>query len=108
MLELGAQSAEMHTGLAEPLQAAGIDLAFTCGTGMAALQERLPAPLRGAHAADSKALAALVCDAVRPGASILVKDSVGSRLAGVGAALLALGKPAAWDRGRCGNSEARP
>lgn len=94
MLELGPQSAEMHAGLAAPLQAAGIDLAFTCGAGMAALQERLPAPLRGVHAEDSKALAALVCDAVRPGDSVLVKGSLGSRMAVVVTALLALGKPA--------------
>src|SRR3546814_14821508 len=94
MLELGAQSAEMHAGLAEPLQAAGIDLAFTCGTGMPALQERLPAPLRGAHAEDSKALAALVCDAVRPGDSILVKSSPCSRMQVGVAATLAHRTPA--------------
>src|SRR3546814_3896549 len=35
MLELGDQSEDMHAGLAAPLEAAGIALAFTCGTGMA-------------------------------------------------------------------------
>src|SRR3546814_11956203 len=34
MLELGDQSEDMHAGLAAPLEAAGIALAFTCGTGM--------------------------------------------------------------------------
>src|SRR3546814_13632167 len=41
MLELGDQSADMHAGLAAPLEAAGIALAFTCGTGMATLPDRL-------------------------------------------------------------------
>ena len=31
MLELGAQVAEMHEDLAEPLSSAGVDLVFTCG-----------------------------------------------------------------------------
>jgi UDP-N-acetylmuramoyl-tripeptide--D-alanyl-D-alanine ligase len=94
MLELGEQAQEMHASLAAPLEAAGIDLLFSCGTGMAALQETLPAARRGGHGADSKALAALVCDAVKPGDSLLVKGSLGSRMAVVVEALLALGKPA--------------
>src|SRR3546814_773540 len=49
MLELGDQSEDMHAGLAAPLEAAGIALAFTCGTGMATLHERLPPARRGAH-----------------------------------------------------------
>src|SRR3546814_18915074 len=81
MLELGDRAEDMHAGLAAPLEAAGIALAFTCGTGMATLHERLPPARRGAHAADSKALAALVCKAVRPGDSLLVKGSLGSRMA---------------------------
>src|SRR3546814_7285066 len=49
----------------------------------------LPPARRGAHAADSKALAALVCKAVRPGDSLLVKGSLGSRMTVVVEALLA-------------------
>ncbi|MGF1629669.1 MAG: UDP-N-acetylmuramoylalanyl-D-glutamyl-2,6-diaminopimelate--D-alanyl-D-alanine ligase [Kiloniellaceae bacterium] len=94
MLELGAQSEEMHARLADPLQAAGIDLVFTCGTGMSALHDKLPEAQRGAHAADSKALAGLLCQAVQPGDSLLVKGSLGSRMAVVVEALVALGKPA--------------
>jgi UDP-N-acetylmuramoyl-tripeptide--D-alanyl-D-alanine ligase len=94
MLELGTQAQEMHASLAAPLQAAGIDLAFTCGTGMAALRDALPEALRGAHAAESKTLAAEICDAVRPGDSLLVKGSLGSRMAVVVEALIGLGKPA--------------
>jgi len=94
MLELGTQSQEMHASLAEPLRAAGIDLVFSCGSGMATLHEKLPEALRGSHANDSKALAAEVCKAVKPGDSLLVKGSLGSRMAVVVEALLALGKPA--------------
>ncbi len=93
MLELGAQSAEMHASLAAPLSQAGIDLVFTCGSGMAALHERLPKSQRGAHAEDSKALVASVIEAVRPGDCLLVKGSLGSRMAAIVEALLALGDP---------------
>jgi UDP-N-acetylmuramoyl-tripeptide--D-alanyl-D-alanine ligase len=94
MLEMGERSEEMHAALAGPLQDAGIDLVFTCGSAMAALHAALPAARRGAHAEDSKALAALVAEAVRPGDSLLVKGSLGSRMAVVVETLLALGEPA--------------
>ncbi|WP_422365389.1 UDP-N-acetylmuramoylalanyl-D-glutamyl-2,6-diaminopimelate--D-alanyl-D-alanine ligase [Pelagibius sp.] len=90
MLELGDQSAEMHASLAAPLQENGIDLVFTCGPDMAALHEALPKALRGAHAEDSKALAGAVVQAVKPGDSVLVKGSLGSRMALVIDALMTL------------------
>lgn len=90
MLELGDQSAEMHASLAAPLQENGVDLVFTCGPDMAALHEALPKTLRGAHAEDSKALAGAVVQAVKPGDSVLVKGSLGSRMALVIDALMAL------------------
>lgn len=93
MLELGDQAEEMHVKLTGPLEEAGIDLLFSCGPGMAALQARLPEARRGAHADDSQALAALVTAAVRPGDSLLVKGSLGSRMAVVVDALLALDQP---------------
>ena len=95
MLELGEQSVDMHTKLAGPLQENGIDLVFTCGPDMAALHEALPAKLRGLHGADSKALAAQIGEVVRPGDSVLVKGSLGSRMALIVDALLALGEPLA-------------
>ena len=91
MLELGERSEEMHSGLAGPLEAAGVDLVFTCGAAMAALHENLPKKLRGAHEADSKALAPKVAAAAKPGDSLLVKGSLGSRMAVIVEALLALG-----------------
>ena len=48
---------------------------------MARLFALLPAAKRGAHAADSAALAPLVLAALRPGDAVLVKGALGSRMA---------------------------
>lgn len=79
MRELGEFSAALHAGLAP--EAAKADLVFTCGPEMARLHALLPAERRGAHAADSAALAPLVRDALRPGDVVLVKGALGSRMA---------------------------
>lgn len=91
MLELGTQSAQMHRDLANPLESAGFDLVFTCGPAMKALQGALAPGLRGGHAADSRALAAIVVRSIRPGDVVMVKGSLGSRMAAVVDALKALG-----------------
>jgi len=93
MLELGERADEMHAGLAGHLRAAGIDLVFCCGAGMSALNSALPESMRGAYCDNSEDLAKAVTAAVRPGDSLLVKGSLGSRMAVVVEALLALGKP---------------
>jgi len=90
MLELGPQSAALHRALAEPLREAGIDQVFTCGESMGALAEVLPAAIRGAHAADSRALIPLLCAAVRAGDVVMVKGSLGSRMGPVVEALAGL------------------
>jgi UDP-N-acetylmuramoyl-tripeptide--D-alanyl-D-alanine ligase len=81
MLELGEEARALHVRLAVALEAAGIDLVFTCGPHMAALHQALPANRRSVHAADSQALAPLVAGAVRAGDVVLVKGSLGSRMA---------------------------
>ncbi len=98
MLELGRRSAELHRAMAGDIAALpdhGIDLVFTAGTDMARLHDALPAGLRGGHAADSDALAPLAAAAVRPGDVVMVKGSLGSRVAVVVAALAALASCAA-------------
>ncbi|WP_338661866.1 UDP-N-acetylmuramoyl-tripeptide--D-alanyl-D-alanine ligase [Pararoseomonas sp. SCSIO 73927] len=90
MLELGNEGAAMHAGLAADA-AASADIVFTCGPQMAALHDALPADKRGAHAADSAALAPIVADALRARDSVLVKGSLGSRMAVVVRAIKAVG-----------------
>lgn len=90
MREMGADSPRLHGALAEPLLAAGIDLVYCCGPHMHHLFDRLPAERRGGHAATSADLAPLVTAAVRAGDVVMVKGSLGSRMAVVVAALDAL------------------
>jgi len=90
MLELGPQAVSLHRGLLEPLREAGVDLVYTCGESMAALAEALPKNMRGGHAANSQALAPIVCAAVAAGDVVMVKGSLGSRMALVVAALAGL------------------
>jgi UDP-N-acetylmuramoyl-tripeptide--D-alanyl-D-alanine ligase len=95
MLELGDEARALHARLAVALEAAGIDLAFTCGPHMAALHQALPTGLRGGHAADSHVLAPLVAEALRAGDTVLVKGSLGSRMAVLVSALTDAGPSAA-------------
>ncbi len=86
MLELGEASAAEHEGLAGDV-AAHCDLLFACGPAMRRLFDAVPAEKRGTHAATSAELAPVVVAAVRPGDAILVKGSLGSRMAAIIAAL---------------------
>jgi len=86
MLELGRYGAAMHEALA-PEVAAGADLVYACGPLMRGLYEALPADRRGAHAADAATLAPLVQAALRDGDAVLVKGSLGMRMAGIVRAL---------------------
>jgi UDP-N-acetylmuramoyl-tripeptide--D-alanyl-D-alanine ligase len=90
MLELGDGAAERHRELAADIVAQGIDLVFACGPLMAAMMARLPAERRGGQTASSSELLPLVARAVRDGDTILVKGSLGSKMAPIVDALLAL------------------
>ena len=82
MLELGSYGPGEHAGLAPDVQLAA-DLLFTCGPLMRGLHDAIPPMQRGAHAADSAALAPIVVAAVRAGDAVLVKGSLGSRMSAV-------------------------
>lgn len=83
MLELGDSAGEMHLGLAQPLIQAGIDQVFSCGTEMKALHDTLDPNLRGAHRASSTELAQLVTASIGPGDIVMIKGSLGQRMATV-------------------------
>jgi len=83
MRELGAESLALHRSLAKPILAGGVDLVFCCGPQMRALYDCLPADRQGLWAPDSQSLAPLVAEALRPGDVVLVKGSLGSRMARV-------------------------
>lgn len=99
MLELGVHSADLHAGLVQPIQEAGIHCVFTCGAEMAALDAALPQQLRGGHAGDSATLGALVADSVQAGDVVLVKGSAGAKMGKVVAALDALDRSASSQEG---------
>lgn len=90
MRELGPDAEKLHAGLAEALDACGVDLVFACGPLMRRLYEALPEKRRAAHAPDSGALQPLVLDAVRAGDAVTVKGSLGSRMGPIVSALLDL------------------
>jgi UDP-N-acetylmuramoyl-tripeptide--D-alanyl-D-alanine ligase len=87
MLELGPEGPDLHAGLKDPILEADIDLVFAAGTLMRHLYQGLPADRRGAYADNADALTPLVCDAVQPGDVVMIKGSLGSRMARVVKAL---------------------
>ncbi|MFT8246264.1 UDP-N-acetylmuramoyl-tripeptide--D-alanyl-D-alanine ligase [Roseomonas sp. BN140053] len=86
MLELGEHGPALHESLATDAAAAA-DVVYGCGPLTLGLMAALPPEKRGAHAPDSAALAPLVAAAVRAGDAVMIKGSLGSRMAVVVAAL---------------------
>ena len=83
MLELGEAASRLHAELAQPILAAGVDLVFTNGREMEHLDRALPAARRGGHAATSAELVPALTTALRPGDVVMVKGSLGSRMADI-------------------------
>lgn len=77
MRELGDDAARLHAELALPLEAAGVQLVYTCGPLMKNLYNALPQDKRGAHHDDSKEMAKIVPEVLVPGDVVLVKGSRG-------------------------------
>jgi UDP-N-acetylmuramoyl-tripeptide--D-alanyl-D-alanine ligase len=80
MLELGAQGPALHRGLAEPIEAAGVDLVFCSGPLMHALWEALPSGTQGGYAETAAGLEPAVLAALRDGDAVMVKGSLGSKM----------------------------
>jgi len=87
MLELGEASADLHRGLKHAIDAAGIDLVVACGPMMRLLYDDL-APERRAWAPTSAALEADLLGRVQAGDVVMVKGSLGTRMAPLVAAML--------------------
>lgn len=77
MYEQGKNAAAIHRELALPLQAAGVDLVYTCGPLMKNLYDALPANKQGAHRDESPELAQIVPEVLVPGDVVMVKGSRG-------------------------------
>jgi UDP-N-acetylmuramoyl-tripeptide--D-alanyl-D-alanine ligase len=92
MLELGAQSDTLHASLEEPVDAAEVDLVFACGPHMQSLFSVLPASRRGEWAQTSQELSSALLATVGPGDVVMVKGSLGSRMAPLVEALMAKGE----------------
>ncbi len=93
MLELGDQSAALHAGLAETIEAARLDLVHAAGPQMRHLYDTLPVSRQGLWAATSAELAARASELVAPGDIVMVKGSNGSKASLVAKALAALDNP---------------
>jgi UDP-N-acetylmuramoyl-tripeptide--D-alanyl-D-alanine ligase len=81
MLEMGEGGPALHAALIEPIAAANTDLVFAAGSQMKALWDALPAQQRGGYAETSMALAPKLTSVLKPGDTVLVKGSLGSRMA---------------------------
>ena len=81
MLELGPQSATLHADLAGAVEEAKADLVFACGRDMRSLYEALPPSRRGSWAETSSDIAPQILRTLRPGDEVLIKGSLGSRMA---------------------------
>jgi UDP-N-acetylmuramoyl-tripeptide--D-alanyl-D-alanine ligase len=96
MLELGADSRRLHAALAQPLAEAGVDLVFTLGEEMRALDDALPPARCGGHADEVATLAGMLRRRLHAGDVVTIKGSHGSKLYELVAKLLAT-KPATSD-----------
>jgi UDP-N-acetylmuramoyl-tripeptide--D-alanyl-D-alanine ligase len=94
MLELGEASAELHRGLKEAVDVAGVDLVLATGAMMKLLLDDLATARRGSWAASSTELVAGLLEAVRPGDVVMIKGSLGTNMAPLVEAMLKRWGPA--------------
>ncbi len=87
MLELGVDSAAMHSALKEPLEASGIDLVLACGPLSKHLFDALKPSMRCFYAENSQSLEAGVLKIIRAGDVVMVKGSNGSKMGRIVTAL---------------------
>jgi UDP-N-acetylmuramoyl-tripeptide--D-alanyl-D-alanine ligase len=89
MLELGEASPDLHRGLKDAVDAAGVDLLLACGPMMKLLLDDLAPAQRGAWAPSSAGLIDALLDTLQPGDMVMIKGSLGSHMAPLVEAVLA-------------------
>jgi UDP-N-acetylmuramoyl-tripeptide--D-alanyl-D-alanine ligase len=89
MRELGPSAEALHAELAAPVLDSRAELVLTCGTDMAGLRAALPSRILGPHRDTAAELAPLVIEALRPGDVVMIKGSLGTRMADIVKPLLA-------------------
>ncbi|PDS75919.1 UDP-N-acetylmuramoylalanyl-D-glutamyl-2,6-diaminopimelate--D-alanyl-D-alanine ligase [Rhizobium sp. L43] len=88
MLEMGEYAQKVHSDLAVPLLAAGIEYVWLAGAEMAALKESLPESVHVEYRENTSELTDYVLDSVVPGDVFMVKSSLGIGFGKIVAALL--------------------
>ncbi|MBY5777696.1 UDP-N-acetylmuramoylalanyl-D-glutamyl-2,6-diaminopimelate--D-alanyl-D-alanine ligase [Rhizobium leguminosarum] len=88
MLEMGDYAQKVHTDLAVPLLAAGIEHVWLAGAEMAALKESLPESVHVEYRENTSELTDYVLNSVAPGDVLMVKSSLGIAFGKIVAALL--------------------
>jgi UDP-N-acetylmuramoyl-tripeptide--D-alanyl-D-alanine ligase len=88
MLEMGDYSQRVHSDLAGPLLAAGIEHVWLAGPEMVALKESLPDSVRVEHREKTEDLVEYVLNSVGAGDVLMVKSSLGIGFGKIVAALL--------------------
>ncbi|MDM9620957.1 UDP-N-acetylmuramoylalanyl-D-glutamyl-2,6-diaminopimelate--D-alanyl-D-alanine ligase [Rhizobium sp. S96] len=88
MLEMGDYAQKVHSDLAGPLLAAGIEHVWLAGPEMVALKESLPESVQVEHREKTEDLIEYVLDSVAPGDVLMVKSSLGIGFGKIVAALL--------------------
>ncbi|MAS44577.1 MAG: UDP-N-acetylmuramoyl-tripeptide--D-alanyl-D-alanine ligase [Rhodobacteraceae bacterium] len=94
MLEMGPEAEALHAGLATHPALDRIDVVHCCGPLMKAMHAALPPAKRGVWVADSAKLADQIRRLVDAGDVVMVKGSLGARMARVVDGLKAMGRPA--------------
>ncbi|MDP9809631.1 UDP-N-acetylmuramoyl-tripeptide--D-alanyl-D-alanine ligase [Rhizobium tibeticum] len=88
MLEMGDYAERVHSDLAGPLLAAGIEHVWLAGPEMVALKESLPESVQVVHYEKTEELAEYILNAVAAGDVLMVKSSLGIGFGKIVAALL--------------------
>jgi UDP-N-acetylmuramoyl-tripeptide--D-alanyl-D-alanine ligase len=81
MLELGEKGPNLHAGLAPAIDESGVDIVFASGPLMGSLYQALPRGRQGGYAKAPEELAPILLAGVKAGDVVMVKGSLGSRMA---------------------------